>query len=57
MKKLKLGGVTVVLLIAMTSCGHTICEAYGGQADFTKYKAEQTQKIELTQELTETTNR
>ncbi|MEX1002768.1 MAG: hypothetical protein WDZ35_11690 [Crocinitomicaceae bacterium] len=53
MKKVILGGLLGVFALGMTSCGggHT-CDAYR-QADYSKYKAEQNQKIELIQSLTE----
>jgi hypothetical protein len=47
MKKVVLTGIVAVFVLGMTSCGggHT-CDAYRS-ADYTKYKAEQTKKIEL----------
>ncbi|MBK7128883.1 MAG: hypothetical protein IPM74_02740 [Crocinitomicaceae bacterium] len=47
MKKVILAGIAGVFVLGMTSCGggHT-CDAYR-KADYTKYKAEQTKKIEL----------
>ena len=47
MKKLILTGIVGVFVLGMTSCGggHT-CDAYR-KSDFTKYKAEKTQKIQL----------
>jgi len=56
MRKLMLGGVLGLFVVAMSSCGgHVICDAYGGQANFTKEKTDHSQKIELTQELTKAT--
>lgn len=56
MRKLMLGGIVGLFMIAISSCGgHGICDAYGGQADYTKEKSDHTQNIELTQELTEAT--
>ena len=47
MKKVVLTGIVGVFALAMTSCGggHS-CDAYR-KADYTKYKTEQTKKIEL----------
>lgn len=55
MKKVIIAGLLGVFAIGMTSCGggHT-CDAYR-QADYTKYKANQTQKIEMVQTLSEST--
>lgn len=46
MKKIVLTGIVGVFVLGVTSCGggHT-CDAYR-EADFTKYKAEKTQKVE-----------
>ena len=53
MKKVILGGLLGVFILGMTSCGggHT-CDAYR-QSDYTQYKADQNQKIEMIQSLTE----
>ena len=48
MKKLILTGTIAVFLLAITSCGHTKCEAYGGQSDYTKYKAEKQNNVPMT---------
>ena len=55
MKKVVLAGLLGVFALGMTSCGggHT-CDAYR-TSDYTKYKAEQSQKIETLQTLSETT--
>jgi len=55
MKKGILAGLLGVFALGMVSCGggHT-CDAYRS-ADYSKYKAEQTQKIEMIQALTEQT--
>ncbi|MBK9192266.1 MAG: hypothetical protein IPM77_12585 [Crocinitomicaceae bacterium] len=47
MKKVVLTGIVGVFVLALTSCGggHT-CDAYR-KADYTKFKAEQSKKIEL----------
>jgi hypothetical protein len=47
MKKVVLTGIVAVFVLGMTSCGggHT-CDAYRS-ADYTKYKAEKSNKIEL----------
>jgi hypothetical protein len=47
MKKVVLTGFVGVFVLALTSCGggHT-CDAYR-KADYTKFKAEQSKKIEL----------
>lgn len=47
MKKVIVTAVTGVLFLAITSCGggHT-CDAYN-KADYTKYKNEQSKKVEL----------
>lgn len=47
MKKIFLTGIVGVFVLGMTSCGggHT-CDAYR-TSDYTKYKAEKTQKMEL----------
>ena len=47
MKKVILTGIVGAFVLGMTSCGggHT-CDAYRS-ADYTKYKAEQTKKIEV----------
>ncbi|MEO9531138.1 MAG: hypothetical protein ABJG68_12560 [Crocinitomicaceae bacterium] len=56
MKKLFKLSAVVLCFLAMASCGgHTKCDAYGGQAKYSDYKAEQNQKIEMIQELTEQT--
>lgn len=47
MSKLILIGIAAGLLIGMSSCGGGhLCEAYK-KADYTKYKVEQSKKIEL----------
>ncbi|MBI3134398.1 MAG: hypothetical protein HYZ14_06935 [Bacteroidetes bacterium] len=48
MKKIVLTGIVGAFVLGMTSCGggHT-CDAYR-KADYTKYHAEQSKKIELT---------
>lgn len=49
MKKVVLTGIVGAFVLGMASCGgggHT-CDAYR-KADYTKYKAEQSKKIELT---------
>lgn len=55
MKKLILVGLVGVFGLGMASCGggHT-CDAYR-TSDYTKYKAEHTQKIEMVQSLVEAT--
>ena len=48
MKKIVLTGIVATFVLAMTSCGgggHS-CDAYRS-ADYTKYKAEQSKKVEL----------
>lgn len=47
MKKVILAGIAGVFVLAMTSCGggHS-CDAYRN-ANYTKYKADQSKKIEL----------
>jgi hypothetical protein len=48
MKKVILAGIAGVFVLGMTSCGgggHT-CDAYR-TSDYTKYKAEQSKKVEL----------
>jgi len=48
MKKIVLTGVVAAFVLGMASCGggHS-CDAYR-KADYSKYKAEQSKKIELT---------
>lgn len=47
MKKIILAGITGVFILGMTSCGGgQHCDAYR-TSDYTKYKAEQSKKIEL----------
>lgn len=49
MKKVILATVAGVLFVAITSCGgggHGVCDAYN-KADYTKYKNEQSKKVEL----------
>jgi hypothetical protein len=48
MKKLLLAGVIGVFALGMLSCGggHGSCDAYR-KSDYTKFKAEKTKKIEL----------
>ena len=48
MKKALLAGVVGVFALGMLSCGggHGGCDAYR-KSDYTKYKAEKTQQIEL----------
>lgn len=55
MRKVVLGALLGVFAIGMVSCGggHT-CDAYR-QADYSEYKKEQNQRIEMVQELTEQT--
>ena len=55
MKKLLVTGLFGAFALIMTSCGggHT-CDAYRA-SDYTKYKADQTQKIEMIQKLSEVT--
>lgn len=48
MKKLILTGSIAVFVLAISSCGHTNCDAYGGQSDYTKYKAEKQNQVDLT---------
>lgn len=44
MKK-TLVALTMGVVFVLTSCGGGhLCDAYGGQADYTKYKAEQQKK-------------
>ena len=47
MKKVVLTGIVATFILGMTSCGggHS-CDAYRS-ADYTKYKAEQSKKIEV----------
>ena len=47
MKKIVLTGIVGAFVLGMTSCGggHT-CDAYR-TADYTKYKAEQSKKVEI----------
>ena len=47
MKKVILAGIAGIFVLGMTSCGggHT-CDAYR-TSDYTKYKAEQSKKVEL----------
>ncbi|MBD3637136.1 MAG: hypothetical protein HUJ25_07285 [Crocinitomicaceae bacterium] len=54
MKKLFIAGILGVFTLGMASCGagHN-CDAYR-TADYTKYKAEQNAKVEVIQDLTET---
>ncbi len=48
MKKFLLTGTALAFLAVITSCGHTGCDAYGGhKSDFTKYKAEKQNTIQL----------
>ncbi|UKN03032.1 hypothetical protein K6119_05820 [Paracrocinitomix mangrovi] len=55
MKKLLIVGVVGLFSMSMYSCGrHTPCAAYGGQADYTKYKKNQNQKIKLAEQLLQT---
>ena len=45
MKKVLVGGLMAVFVIGMSSCGGDhLCDAFH-QADYTKYKAEKTQKV------------
>lgn len=48
MKKVVLGGIFGVAALVLTSCGagHGTCDAYR-KADYTKYKAKQEVKIDL----------
>lgn len=56
MKKLiKITAVAAVFLCFASCGGHVKCDAYGGQANYAEFKAEQNQKIEMIQELTEQT--
>ncbi|MEO9531137.1 MAG: hypothetical protein ABJG68_12565 [Crocinitomicaceae bacterium] len=55
MRKVVIAGLLGVFAIGMVSCGggHT-CDAYR-KADYSEYKKEQNQKVEMIQELTEQT--
>lgn len=55
MKKVLVAGILGVFALGMTSCGggHT-CDAYR-TSDYSTYKKEQAQKMEMIQELTEQT--
>jgi hypothetical protein len=55
MRKVLIAGILGVFALGMTSCGggHT-CDAYR-TSDYTKYKADHSQKVEMIQELTEST--
>ena len=54
MKKVLLGGILGVFMMGMVGCGSGhACDAYR-KADYTKYKADHNQKIEMVQELLET---
>jgi hypothetical protein len=55
MRKVLIAGLLGIFAIGMVSCGggHT-CDAYR-TSDYTKYKANQKAKIEMIQELSETT--
>jgi len=55
MKKVVLAGLLGVFALGMTSCGggHT-CDAYR-KSDYSTYKKEQSQKMDMVQELTEQT--
>ena len=56
MKRLFKIAAAAALLMTFASCGgHTKCDAYGGQAKYSDYKAEHNQEIEMIQELTEQT--
>jgi hypothetical protein len=54
MRKVIIAGLFGVFALGMTSCGagHT-CDAYR-KADYSKYKVDHNQKIEMIQTLTET---
>jgi hypothetical protein len=53
MKKIAFGAILGLFVVAISSCGHTVCDAYGGQADYSKYKTDHNKKIEMIQALTE----
>lgn len=54
MKKLKALFLFVLILAAMSSCGgRHICEAYGGQADYSKYQANHSSKLQFVEDLTQ----
>ncbi|UKN03031.1 hypothetical protein K6119_05815 [Paracrocinitomix mangrovi] len=53
MKKALLVSVLGVFALGMFSCGHSSCDAYR-TTDYTKYKKEQNQKIQLLEDLTKT---
>lgn len=52
MKKLFLGGVIGLFVLGFTGCGHGACDAYN-KSDYSKYKVEHNQKMQMVQELTE----
>ncbi|MBD3637134.1 MAG: hypothetical protein HUJ25_07275 [Crocinitomicaceae bacterium] len=52
MKKLLIAGFLGLFACGMFSCGHNSCDAYR-KADYTKYKKEHNQKVQLLQDLTE----
>jgi len=56
MKKLLVTGLFGAFALIMTSCGggHSTCDAFR-ESDYTKYKADQNQNIEIIQELSEVT--
>jgi len=52
MRKLILTGIVSAFVLGMTSCGgHNLCDAYK-TADYTKYKTDQSKKIEVNINLT-----
>lgn len=53
MKKLVIAGFLGVFALGMFSCGHGTCDAYN-KTDYTKYKKEHNQKVQMIQELSET---
>jgi hypothetical protein len=53
MKRVLIAGFLGVFALGMFSCGHGTCDAYN-QSDYTQYKKDNTQKIEMIQELSET---
>lgn len=52
MKRLLITGAIGLFFVALSSCGGGhICPAYGGKADYSKYKVEHNQKVQMIQEL------
>ena len=52
MKKVFVAGVAAVFGLGLFSCGHGVCDAYN-ESDYSQYKKEHNQKVEMIQNLSE----